>query len=324
MATIPAQRSAALAGPEEKGRPASIPIDASQEVPWPVKTLLGLFLMVLGLVLLYFMIALWPAVQSAATNAEKKKAITWFGWSYAPTPDTALLILVILVSALGSYVHATVSFTDYVGNRQLARSWIWWYLLRLFVGTSLAVLFYFAIRGGFFGGGANSTDINPYGIAALAGLVGLFSKQATDKLRELFDTAFRVAPGYGDDARGDSIVNPAPTLEASEPQRLRAGEVELVLVGSGFTTGSSVRVAQPGGPDVPRKVSFLGPQRLGVTLEADDVAAPGLLLFTVVNPEPGGGMSQSIPVSIDEADEARDRAAVGTPTAGEANGAEGN
>jgi hypothetical protein len=90
------------------------------------------------------------------------------------------------------------------------------------------------------------------------------------------------------------------------------------------STGSNVRVAQAGGPDVPRKVSFLGPQRLGVTLEADDVAAPGLLLFTVMNPEPGGGMSQSIPVSIDEADGAAERAAVGTPTAGEANGADRN
>jgi len=323
MSTISARQTAALAGPAEKGRAARVPIDSSQEVPWPIKTLLGLFLMGLGLVLLYFMIALWPAVQSAATNAHKEKAITWFGWSYSPTPDAALLILVILVSALGSYVHATVSFTDYVGNRQLARSWIWWYLLRLLVGTSLAVLFYFAIRGGFFGGSTDSTDINPYGVAALAGLVGLFSKQATDKLREIFDTAFRVAPGYGDDARGDSIVHPTPTLEASEPQRLRAGEAELVLVGSGFTTGSSVRVAQPGGPDVPRKVSFLGPQRLGVTLEADDVAAPGLLLFTVVNPEPGGGMSQSIPVSIDEADEGTEPGTAGT-AAGEADGATGD
>src|SRR6266540_4222393 len=184
--------------------------------------------------------------------------------------------------------------------------------------------FLFSIFIFFFFNDTATTEIYTLSLHDALPIVGLFSKQATDKLRELFDTAFRVAPGYGDDARGDSIVNPAPTLEASEPQRLRAGEVELVLVGSGFTTGSSVRVAQPGGPDVPRKVSFLGPQRLGVTLEADDVAAPGLLLFTVVNPEPGGGMSQSIPVSIDEADEARDRAAVGTPTAGEANGAEGN
>jgi len=55
-----------------------------------------------------------------------------------------------------------------------------------------------------------------------AGLVGLFSKQGTDKLREIFDTAFRVAPGYGDDARSDSIVNPVPHLERSEPPRLTA------------------------------------------------------------------------------------------------------
>jgi hypothetical protein len=46
-------------------------------------------------------------------------------------------------------------------------------------------------------------------------------------------------------------------------------------------------------------VTYLGAQRLRVVLEPDDVAAPGLLLFTIVNPEPGGGVSQVLPVSID-------------------------
>jgi hypothetical protein len=81
-----------------------------------------------------------------------------------------MMLFVVLVSALGSYIHATVSFSDFVGNRQLAASWMWWYLLRVFVGSSLAVIFYFAIRGGFFSGASNSTDLNVYGIAALAGL----------------------------------------------------------------------------------------------------------------------------------------------------------
>jgi hypothetical protein len=177
---------------------------------------------------------------------------------------------------------------------------MWWYLLRVFVGSSLAVLFYFAIRGGFLGAATNSAEINPYGIAALAGLVGLFSKQGTDKLREIFDTAFRTAPGYGDDARGDSIVNPVPHLEGAEPARLTSRDLVVTLVGSGFVEGSTVRVAQMGGSDVPRQVKLLGPQRLRVTLDADDVGVPGHLLFTVVNPAPGGGASRALPVPVDE------------------------
>jgi hypothetical protein len=298
MSSIPAPRAAGEAA-EPRSRAAPTPLDPTQAVPAWARTLLGLLLIALGLVLLYLMIALWPAVQAAATNADSTKKISWFGWSYRPTADAALIILVVLVSALGSYVHVAVSFSDYVGNRQLARSWVWWYLLRVFVGCSLALLFYFAVRGGFFGGTANSSDINPYGIAALSGIVGLFSKQATDKLREVFDTAFRVAPGYGDDARANSILHPVPELEASEPERLTRDDVELTLIGSGFVDSSIVRVTTPEGRDVQHSVKLIGPQRLKITLEAADAGAPGQLLFTVVNPEPGGGTSRPLSVFID-------------------------
>jgi hypothetical protein len=251
-------------------------------------------------VLLSMTVALWPAVQSATVTGSKPKTITWFGHSYTPTQEAAYIILVILVSALGSYVHAATSFVDYVGNRKFRRSWVWWYLLRLFTGTSLALLFYFAIRGGFFATSASTTAVNPYGIGALAGLVGLFSKQATDKLRELFDVAFRVAPGYGDAARGDSITNPVPALVGSEPEGLKRGEVDLVVVGSGFTSTSEVRVSVAGGAAVPRKVTFLTPQRLDVSLDPNDVVDAGALVFTVVNPPPGGGESKPLYVRIDE------------------------
>jgi hypothetical protein len=150
-----------------------------------------------------------------AANTGQSASVTWFWRRIELSADATLLLLVILISALGSYIHITVSFSDFAGNRQLVSSWVWWYVLRVFVGSALAVLFYFAIRGGFFSTSSGGSEINVYGIAALAGLVGLFSKQATDKLREIFDTAFRTQPGHGDDARGDSVVTPTPAPETS-------------------------------------------------------------------------------------------------------------
>ena len=199
MSTIPAPGIATDA-PREQAKP------LEGRVPWWGEMLLGIFLLLLGFALITLLVALWPAVQAAASDATSKP-IHWFSWEYKPTPDAALLILVILVSALGSYVHAAISFTDYVGAGKLERCWIWWYVLRLFVGTSLAAIFYFAIRGGFFAGSTNSEDINPYGIAAVAGLVGLFSKQATDKLNEIFDTAFRTSDRYGDSMRTGKLTD---------------------------------------------------------------------------------------------------------------------
>jgi hypothetical protein len=265
------------------------------------RTVLGVVMLLLGGAVLYLMIALWPAVQEAAKAGTGKKTVTWFGWDWTPTPDAALLALVVLSSALGSYVHAAVSFTDYVGNRLLARSWVWWYLLRVLVGSSLALLFYFVIRGGFLGAGTQSSDINPYGIAAISGLVGLFSKQATDKLSEVFDTAFAVEKG-GDKARSDGITNPVPALTASEPLRLKRGVLEFALMGSGFIRASSVHVEQSDGTAVPLTIIKIEPQRIALRLDVDDLDAPGTLRVSVVNPEPGGGTSDPLVIPVDPDD----------------------
>lgn len=173
---------------------------------WAWVASLGVLLMVIGIALISLVIAMWPIVADATTRPTgEEQTFDWLGFTYHLTPDAALILLVVLVSALGSFVHAATSFADYVGNRQLKISWVWWYLLRVLVGSSLALIFYFAVRGGFFANDASSGAVNPYGIAAVSGLVGLFSKQATDKLREIFDTAFRVGEGNGDAARDDSL-----------------------------------------------------------------------------------------------------------------------
>jgi len=206
------------------------------------KLTLGVLLLGLGAVLLYLLLTLWPAVEAAKESRDG--SVTWFWQHLDLSADATLLLLVIVVSAVGSYVHVTVSFSDFAGNRQLVSSWVWWYILRVFVGSSLATLFYFAIRGGFFSNTSDSAQVNVYGIAALSGLVGLFSKQATDKLREIFDTAFRTKDGYGDDARSDSIANPAPTLESSEPARVGHGILQVDPEPGG---GTSVPLVVPVG-----------------------------------------------------------------------------
>ena len=79
-----------------------------------------------------------------------------------------------------------------MGNRQIYTSWVWGYILRPFIGVALATIFYFVIRGGFLSAGAGAEDISPFGISAMAGLVGMFSQRAMDKLREAADNLFNV------------------------------------------------------------------------------------------------------------------------------------
>jgi hypothetical protein len=167
---------------------------------------LGVYLAVFGVLLGSLVVALWPVIEGLGQPGATEGSLRWMGVEFSVSPEGAFLLLVILFGAIGAYIHAATSFVDYAGNRKFTASWIWWYLLRPFVGMALALIFYVTIRGGFFAQEAQTEDVNPFGIAALAGLSGLFSKQATDKLREVFDTMFRTEHGRGDDERLDPLT----------------------------------------------------------------------------------------------------------------------
>lgn len=129
-----------------------------------------------------------------ATNLKKSHA------------DKLLLWIVLVSGALGSCVHAITSLTSFLGNRTFRQSWQTWYLLRPLLGCILAIVFYLMIRGGFLLVVMQDTSdvkIDPYGIAAIAALAGLFSKQAIDKLREVFDSLFQ--SNSGDQERLDKL-----------------------------------------------------------------------------------------------------------------------
>ncbi|MDT0573472.1 hypothetical protein RM704_39550 [Streptomyces sp. DSM 3412] len=170
--------------------------------------LLGLFLLADVVFVCGALVTLWPAVLATVEpGAEPTATARWspFGlgdWSL--TADTAMLLAVVVCSALGSFVHAATSFATYVGNRRLYASWLWWYLLRAGIGVALALLVYLLLRGGLFAGSSGAGATNPYGFSGIAGLCGLFSKQATDKLREICDTLLSTT-GDGDRDRRDGL-----------------------------------------------------------------------------------------------------------------------
>jgi len=117
-----------------------------------------------------------------------------------------LLWLVLLGGALGSFLHTAQSYSDYVGNRTLKSNWAWWYAFRPFIGAGLALVFYAAARGGFMaiatGSTAKASELNPFGVVSIAALVGMFSKAATTKLGDVFDTLFKSDKTQDKDALG--------------------------------------------------------------------------------------------------------------------------
>jgi IPT/TIG domain len=260
-------------------------------------------LLVLGLAILASLVNLWPSIERIVASTGKSTSSSpatvrlFFALvTVHVRPEAALLVLVVLAGALGSLIHTATSFSDFVGNQRYYSSWSIWYLLRPIVGAALATLIYFAVRGGFLSGSAQSNTVNPYGIGAVAGLAGLFSKQATDKLREVFETLFKVGEEAGDSQRRDELANPPPVLSSATPATLSAGarEVTLTLHGKHFIAGSTTaRIA-----GAPQSATVITPNTMKVRVPDSLIAHPTTLVLTAVNGTPGGGESRPVSVPV--------------------------
>lgn len=237
-----------------------------------MQIVIGLLSLVFSLCVLALIVRLWP--HNPAVEGESQ---TWEGlWTCGPCDklpfEPRMIVIVLLAGALGSVIHAATSFSTYAGNRSFVSSWAWWYLLRVPIGMGLALILYFALRGGFFSPVSNgSVDpqqiLNPFGFAAIAALAGMFSKQATDKLKEVFDSLFRTDEN---DKRGDKLTN----LEISkiEPDTLLVGAANpsIRILGKGLSSALTVTFREE------VRSHSLEENSLVVQLTTEDVAEPGV------------------------------------------------
>jgi len=158
-----------------------------------------LVLMVAGC--LYGLVILWPtSIPTSQPNESAPSPITVLIWTFRIYDVIRLLLIAGLAGALGSLVHGIRSLYWYIGNRQLVRSWVAKYLMQPFAGTALAVVFYLVVRAGFFSPHAGFEETSPFGFAASAALVGMFSEQAVLKLKEVAETIL-AKPKPGADAK---------------------------------------------------------------------------------------------------------------------------
>jgi hypothetical protein len=150
----------------------------------------GVYLLTLSVLLFYFLVKLMPGIATD-TGLGTVNLLGMPGlrmW-----PETRFILLALCAGALGSFIHTATSFADFVGNQQLVKSWLWWYLLRPFIGSCLAMTLYFAIRAGLMPA-QGASSLNAFGVVTIAALAGMFAKQATDKLREIFENMFKSTP----------------------------------------------------------------------------------------------------------------------------------
>lgn len=158
---------------------------------------------------LEFLIGAWP------THSQP----TAFLWglvkiSLGTDADLRLALVAVTAGALGAFVHSATSFVTFLGNRKLIRSWAGWYILRPLIGMALALMFYLLIRAGLVAPSSNGSAVSPFGVAAIAALAGMFSKESVDKLREIFQEVVK-PPAHEEKQRLDKLTDPAPDGDAS-------------------------------------------------------------------------------------------------------------
>ncbi len=238
--------------------------------------LVAIYLVFISIVVLYGLLKLWPhptpsgearddssQIAATATPGTPGASPSPNGRNALPDPEriyfiggryqadvyaeTRLLLIVMLAGGLGSLMHSLRSLYWYTGNREMVWSWVAFYMLLPFTGAILSTIFYFVVRGGFFSPQASFENTSPFGFAALSALVGLFSPQATLKLKEVAETIF-TKPGAGADAKSQealatTVVTKPPTITAIAPvSGSTAGSETVSIEGTGFATNPTVLI----------------------------------------------------------------------------------
>jgi hypothetical protein len=145
--------------------------------------------------------------------------------------EPRLILIVLFTGALGACMYALKSLADYIGERKLTESWFIFYMVRPLLGAGIAFVFYLVIRGGFLGGtNFDAATVNPFGLAAAAALVGMFSDRAFAKLREVFLALFRP-----DDTRSDILSTLAITTGRKLPDATAGDLYKETLTAGGGT-----------------------------------------------------------------------------------------
>jgi hypothetical protein len=213
-------------------------------------------LLSLTLVLLYGLIQFWPPTSPGATSAATtttpstttaagqaapgttaqavaEPAVRFFGATLSLSREGRLFVIVLLAGALGGIVHSLRSLYWYVGNRNLRYSWLLMYATLPITGAALALIAYVVLRGGLTTNFASSQDISPFGMAAVAALVGLFSRETAEKLKAVFETLLAPAEKGKDQAVPVKVEGITPT----------EGPIgsEVTITGTGLAAATAVQ-----------------------------------------------------------------------------------
>ena len=200
---------------------------------------LGIFMAAASALALYGLWRFWPAPPPVTGSAPATAKFSYFGWQLSLTRDQQFFVVVALAGAVGALLHGLRSLSSYIGNRYLFQSWIAYYALLPLVGAILATIVYLVLRAGLLPGATSTSQPDPYGITAIGALVGLFSAQAAEKLKAVFETLFTKVDPEKDPVADSAASIAKPTITKFEPTQGAVG-TSVAITGDHLTLVTTV------------------------------------------------------------------------------------
>ena len=180
---------------------------AGESFPSEVTAVVGIWLLILagisavGLLLVINPIC-WPE---------------WLQSCLRERPDYTNALVTMFGAGVGSSIATILGFLEHASEKKdFERAYAPWYVGRPVMGMLLGLVFYFLVRGGLLAvipAKGEASDLSPAGLAGLGALVGLFSKNAIEKLRELFSTLFSTKKDAENDAKQSLLDRLPPDLK---------------------------------------------------------------------------------------------------------------
>ncbi len=218
-------------------------------------SVITVYFVLVSIIVIHSLVVLWPPNRETSGEDTPAGSVAAIGGAQAAqgecgeqseaklfwflpvclSEEERLFLIVLFSGALGGLVHSLRSFYWYLGNRRLVLSWAGMYITLPVLGACLATVFYLVVRGGFFSPQSQISDTSPFGFAAMAALIGMFTEQAVEKLKEVSETLLSPAP------KGKNTVGPAPTVTSVSPSEgPKAGGTPVAITGKDFAKGAAV------------------------------------------------------------------------------------
>jgi hypothetical protein len=165
-----------------------------------------------SVLVLYSLSAWWPDAALQSGRTPRFQDVSWFGVRiHAVQRETLFFVVVALGGCLGGLIHTIRSLTWYVGNRDFRWSWAPFNLMLPVIGALGGTVFYVVLRAGLFSPSTSVSEASPFGFCAVALLVGLFSEQAMEKLRQVASNVFAEHPTGEDHVKAKAPETPPAT-----------------------------------------------------------------------------------------------------------------